>query len=100
MVEGRKRIVKPSKVSRIVQKRNGELRDYNSVRIWRKDLRPTTQRKALYSMRIFTIKTVMNPDQFLVFAESNKPVEFQDLIDKSDDWMDASIVLTLIVDLR
>jgi len=100
MVEGRKRIVKPSKVSRIVQKRNGELRDYNSVRIWLKDLRPTTQRKALYSMRIFTLKTGMNPDQFLAFAEAHRPVEVQDLIDKTAEGMKASIVFTLKVDMR
>src|SRR6266516_355968 len=100
MVEGRKRIAKKSKVSRIVQKRNGELTAYDSVRIWLKDLRPTTQRKAFYSMRIFTSKTGMNPDQFLSFAESHKPVEVLDLIDRTSEGLKASIVHNFIVDMR
>ena len=100
MVEGQKRIAKRSKVSQRVQKRNGELRAYDCVRIWLKDLEPTTQRKALYSMRIFTSKTGMNPDQFLAFAKSHEPVQVQDLIDKMSEGLKPSMVFNVKVDMR
>jgi len=96
--KGRKGERKRSKLSRKVQKENGELRHFETVERWLRDLRPANH--YLYSLRIFTRKTGLDPDQFLAFPETHKPVEVWDLIEKTAQGEKDSITHHIKVDMR